>query len=96
MTYLHVTATLGDYDAWKAEFDRLHEERAKHGGRNYQLFQSSDDPNRIAVLIEFDDEVSARSWNDYLQLDEGKAAPDMTDVEVTYLDMVEHVRLPTA
>lgn len=90
MTHLHIQATVDDYDAWKSDFESHHGQRAEHGGRSYQIFQATGDPNGIVVLIEFDDEESARGWNEYLHGEEEPADPEMSGAEISYLDLVEH------
>lgn len=90
MAHLHVKATVDDYEQWKSDFESYHAQRAEHGGQRYQLFQSTDDPNEISVLIEFTDEESARGWTEYLEESEGALTePDMSEVETTYLTLVE-------
>lgn len=93
MAYLHVKSTVEDYDEWKSDFEGYHAQRAEHGGQSYQLFQTTDDPNEIIVLIEFDDEESARGWNEYLQGEEELSEPEMSSVEISYLDLIEHKQL---
>ena len=96
LVHLHVNATVDDYDRWKADFESYHDLRAEHGGRSYQLFQSSADPNAVVVLIEFDDEDGARDWVAYLDGERELDDPNMTDVEISYLEMVEQQQLPVA
>lgn len=93
VTYLHVKSTVEDYDEWKSDFEGYHTERAEHGGKNYQLFQATDDPNKITVLIEFDNEENARGWIEYLQGEEELTEPEMSSVEISYFDLVEHEQL---
>lgn len=93
MAYVHVKATVGDYDTWKSAFEGYHTLRAEYGGVEYELYQSADDPNEIVVVIEFDTVENARAWNDYLKSEGELAEPKMSDVEVSYLEMVEQRRL---
>ncbi|WP_254279241.1 antibiotic biosynthesis monooxygenase [Haloarcula marina] len=93
MAYMHVKATVDDVDEWRADFEGYHSRRAEYGGQRYQLFQSTDSPNDIVVLIEFDEEANARAWNDYL-VDEGELTdPQMRDVEISYLDLTDQKTL---
>lgn len=96
MAYLHVKTTVNDFDEWKADFERYHSRRAEHGGKSYQLFQSTGDENEIVVLIEFDTEENARAWNDYLVGEGELTEPEMTDVEISYLDLTEQKTLSPA
>lgn len=94
MAYLHVKATVEDYEEWKSDFEHYHAQRAEHGGQSYQLFQTTDVPNEIIVLIEFDNEENARGWTEYLQGEEETLAePEMSGVELSYLGLVEHEEL---
>lgn len=96
MTYLHVKATVDDYDEWKADFERYHSRRAEYGEKSYQLFRSTDTPNEITVLIEFDEEANARAWNDYLVGEGELTEPAMAEVEITSLDLMEQKQLSPA
>ncbi len=96
MAYLHVKATVSEYDEWKRAFDGYHSRRAEFGGRNYQLFQGSDDANEIVVLIEFETASGARDWVDYLEGEGELTDPSMSNVETSYLDFVERRELSVA
>jgi heme-degrading monooxygenase HmoA len=96
VAYLHVKATVDDFETWKSAFEAYHTRRAEFGGLRYQLYRTTENPNEIVVIIEFDDEESARAWNEYL-LSRGELTdPEMRDVEVSYLSSVERADLPTA
>lgn len=92
MAYLHVKATVADYDEWKADFERYHSLRADFGGKGYQLLRATDNPNEIVVLIEFDSEEHAREWTNYLKSEGELTEPEMK-AEASYLDMVEQKQL---
>ena len=62
MTYLLGETTVEDFEAWKSAFEGNDSFRAEHGQRGYQVFQSVDDPNEIAVLFEWDDEEDPRAF----------------------------------
>lgn len=93
MAYLHVKSTVEDYDAWKSSFDGYHTLRSEHGGKGYQLFQSAENPNEIVVVIEFDTVENARAWTEYLEGEGELTKPQMSEVELSYLDMVEQKQL---
>ncbi|WP_410764397.1 antibiotic biosynthesis monooxygenase [Haloferax sp. DFSO60] len=92
MAYLHVNATVEDYDAWKADFEQYHSLRADFGGKGYQLFQATDNPNEIVVVIEFDSEQSAREWTNYLK-SQGELTEPKMKTEVSYLELIEQKQL---
>ncbi|WP_416839903.1 antibiotic biosynthesis monooxygenase [Haloferax sp. DFSO52] len=93
MAYLHVKATVEDYDAWKSSFDGYQTLRAEHGGKGHQVFQSADNPNEIVVVIEFDSVEKAREWTDYLKRQGELTGPNMPDAELSYLELVEQKQL---
>ena len=53
------------------------------------MFRSTDDPNEFVVVMEFDTEENARGWTEYLETAGELAEPRMSDVEVTYLELIE-------
>jgi heme-degrading monooxygenase HmoA len=77
----------------ESDFEGYHTQRGEHGGQSYQLFQATDDPNEITVLIEFDNEENARGWTEYLQSKKYLIEPEMSNIEISYLDLVEHEQL---
>ena len=84
-----VTATVNDYDDWKSSFDDYTPKREEHGVREHRIYRSTDDPNEIIVVLEFEGEENARAWNEYLEGQDELSGPEMADVEVTYFDLVE-------
>lgn len=96
MVYLHVKATVDDYAAWKSAFEGYHSARAEYGATGYQLFQATDSPEEITVLIEFDEEENARAWTEFLRGEGALVEPEMANVELSYLDMVETKQLSPA
>jgi hypothetical protein len=52
---------IADYARWKAAFDRDPIDRAGSGVRRYRIFRPVDDPNAVAIDLEFDDRVQAES-----------------------------------
>lgn len=89
MAYMHVTATLADFDEWKAAFEENHAAREEHGSLGYHLLRDTEDPDRITVLLEFDTLANARRWNDYLETEDDPDEAGMSDVEITYLELSE-------
>ncbi len=51
---------VADFDAWRENFDQNDSLRTEHGQRGYQIFRSSDDPEDVVVLFEWDDRENAR------------------------------------
>jgi quinol monooxygenase YgiN len=51
-----------DFATWKAAFDSDPVRREASGVRRYQIFRPIDDPNYIAVDLEFDDRAAAEAF----------------------------------
>ncbi|MFC7203356.1 antibiotic biosynthesis monooxygenase [Haloferax namakaokahaiae] len=88
MVYLHVNATVKDYDEWKADFERYHSLRADFGGKGYQLYRTTEKSNEIVVVIEFESEQRAREWTNYLK-SQGELLEPKMEADVSYLELVE-------
>lgn len=55
-----------DYATWKAAFDRDPVHREAGGVRRYRIFRPIDDPNYVAVDLEFDDPAKAVAFREAL------------------------------
>lgn len=67
MTTLRIENTVRDYDAWKAAFDKFDRARRDRGVRSYRLSRSHDDPDQVAVDLEFDDRARAEEFGEFLR-----------------------------
>ncbi|MGD0019691.1 MAG: hypothetical protein ABSD62_10595 [Candidatus Limnocylindrales bacterium] len=56
-----------DFGTWKAAFDRDPVDREASGVRTYQIYRPTDDPNYIAVDLEFDSLGKAEAFKLALQ-----------------------------
>ncbi|NRG17121.1 cyclase [Rhizobiales bacterium] len=54
MIRLFVRHTVKDFDAWKAGYDKGTEFRKDWGVLDHAVYRSSDDPNDITVMHDFD------------------------------------------
>ena len=61
MPVLQIEHPVRDFETWKAAFDSDPARREAGGVRRYQVYRPLDDPNYIAVDLEFDsrDEAAA-------------------------------------
>ena len=50
-----VNVRVEDYETWREGFDGDKENRDKHGIRNTQVYQNTDDENDVTVVGEVDD-----------------------------------------
>jgi len=54
MPYTILHQKVKDFNKWKAGFDATPDVRKSSGIKSFQLFQASDDPNTIVMVIEWD------------------------------------------
>jgi len=53
MPILRLEHAISDFDVWKAAFDRDPVRREQSGVRSHQVYRPIDDPNYVAVDLEF-------------------------------------------
>ena len=91
-TYLLDGGAVADDDEWKSVFDANRGVRERYGIRSRQLFRSTDDPNAVVILFEFDDRTDADARVESFETGEMRekaAESGLTEFEVTYLERVE-------
>jgi hypothetical protein len=81
-----------DFETWKAAFDRDPIHREASGVRGYLIYRPIDDPNYIAVDLEFDSRGEAEAFK--LALEELWRSPQATPAlggtpRARVVDMVE-------
>jgi hypothetical protein len=54
MIVLHITHTVNNFDVWKASFDTFEEFRQKSGVRRYRVTRPVNNPDFVAIDLEFD------------------------------------------
>jgi hypothetical protein len=60
---LRIEHAVPDYEHWKREaFDRDPIGRARNGVRRYRVLRSSDDPDVVAIELEFDNREAAEAF----------------------------------
>ena len=62
MPVLQIEHSVRDFDAWKAAFDSDPIGREKGGVRRYRIVRPVDDPNYVAVDLEFDSAGEAEAF----------------------------------
>jgi hypothetical protein len=62
MPVLRLEHSIRDFDLWKSAFDRDPIGRERSGVRGHRVFRPIDDPNYIAVDLEFDTVAEAESF----------------------------------
>ena len=62
MTTDHNQNTVGDFDAWKANFDKYERFRADQGVQSYRVSRGVTEPNEVLIDLEFGDETAAQAF----------------------------------
>lgn len=89
MVYLLARSRVDDFETWQSNFEQNDSYRTEHGQQGHQVFHSSDDPNEVVVLFEWDDHENARALFDSDEMRDRLAdAGVQGQPEMTYLDEV--------
>lgn len=67
MTIVQLEHPVRDFASWKAAFDRDPIDREGSGVRQYRIVRPVDDPNAVAVELEFDDRARAEAFRQALE-----------------------------
>jgi hypothetical protein len=67
MPILQIEHSVRDYEAWKRAFDGDPLGREDNGVRRYRIVRPTDDPNYVAVDLEFDSAEAAEAFRSRLQ-----------------------------
>lgn len=67
MPILQIEHRVRDYDAWKRAFDSDPVGRAQGGVRGHRIVRGVDDPNLVAIELEFDTAEAAESFRGALE-----------------------------
>lgn len=62
MSIVQIEHPIRDFETWKAAFDRDPVQREASGVRRYQIYRPTDDPNYIAVDLEFEGHDQAEAF----------------------------------
>jgi len=60
MAFIMTRIDVGDYDAWKPQFDR-DAPQARRAAAGYRLFRNVDNPAEVFIQVEFDSADQARA-----------------------------------
>ncbi len=63
---VHIEHTVGDYERWKTAFDSDPVGRQQGGVRRYRVLRLLDDPDRVAIELEFGDRATATAFGERL------------------------------
>jgi hypothetical protein len=62
MTVLQIEHPVRSFEGWKTAFDSDPVRREAGGVRRYKIYRPVDDPNYVAIDLEFDDQATAESF----------------------------------
>ena len=62
MITVHIENTVGDFDTWKANFDKYERFRADQGVQSYRVSRGVTEPNEVLIDLEFGDETAALAF----------------------------------
>ena len=72
MTKLLIKQKVENFDTWKTAFDAHSDIRKSKGSTGGHIYQESNDPNSVSVLLEWDTPQHLDTFMHYMQSDEGK------------------------
>lgn len=67
MTIVQIEHPVRDYATWKVAFDRDPVGRQASGVRRYRIYRPVDDPNFVAIELEFNDLARAEAFKRSLE-----------------------------
>jgi heme-degrading monooxygenase HmoA len=92
MPYIMIRHRVKDYATWKPVFDEHGATRKAKGSKGGHLFRSTDDPNEVVIVFEWDDMAKARQFLQSEDLREAMQQAGVSDQpSVYYLEEVGHV-----
>jgi len=98
MTTVHIENTVGDFDTWKANFDKYERFRADQGVQSYRVSRGVTEPNEVLIDLEFGDETAALAFLPKLEqiMNSPQARTQLTRHSVPRLYAVVTDRVPSA
>ena len=98
MTTIHIENTVGDFDTWKANFDKYERFRAEQGVQSYRVSRSLTEPNEVLIDLEFGDQTAAQAFLPKLEqiMNSPQARTQLTRHSAPQLYAVVTERVPSA
>ncbi|RJQ53501.1 MAG: hypothetical protein C4526_06485 [Nitrospiraceae bacterium] len=62
MAFVLVRYTVGDFQRWKTSFNDAYDMRKECGEKSCRVFRSSNDPNEVVIIHEWDSLSAARHF----------------------------------
>lgn len=89
MVTLMVNLVLEEYAAWEERFDALEGTREEYGQRRQQVFRGVENPNRVVLMLDWDDVEGVREYSNSDEFLEGMAGAGYLEESATLLEAVE-------
>ncbi|MCH7760163.1 antibiotic biosynthesis monooxygenase [candidate division TA06 bacterium] len=87
MAHILVRHKVADFDKWKAVFDEHSSVRQASGSKGGVVFRSSDDPNEVVILMEWENLEKARQFSQSEDLKEAMQKAGVADQpDIYFLD----------
>ena len=67
MHVLQIEHPISDFGTWRAAFDRFSDKRQQSGVRRHRVFRPVEDPNYVALDLEFESEGDAEAFLGWLR-----------------------------
>ncbi|WMW21451.1 hypothetical protein RE476_08540 [Methanolobus mangrovi] len=92
MVYVLIKHIVEDFSKWKAGFDEHGSMRKESGSKGGMLFRTSDDPNSLAILFEWDTIENARKFTESPELKKKmEEVGVIRKPEIIFLDKIEDI-----
>ena len=94
MTVLHIEHPVPNFDGWKKAFDSDPMNRKNSGVKNYRIYRSVNNPNHVAIDLEFDNFPNAEKMLNTLEVMWRKVEGTvMTNPQARIFEVIETVEL---
>jgi heme-degrading monooxygenase HmoA len=89
MAFVLIEHRVGDFETFKKVYLDDEERRRRCGSKGGKVYRSSEDPNEVIILLEWDDARRAQGWADSLELHEAMqwSTSNVATPRVTVLDV---------
>ena len=92
MAFWVIRHKVEDFEKWKPAFDGDADNRKAHGSKGGYLLRNADDPNEVAIVLEWDSIQGMRQFSQSPKLKEAMRVGGVMDTPDLYMcDLVKKV-----
>ncbi|WP_292466547.1 hypothetical protein [Methanolobus sp.] len=92
MVYVLIKHRVEDFSKWKQGFDENGSTRKANGSKGGMVFRTSEDPNSLAILFEWDSIENARKFTESAELKKKMGEVGViSKPEIIFLDKIEDI-----